>query len=260
MRRALLLRPFPLLAIFVFQIMITGGDLMSQENRRQTGHLFFLPLIYYEGESEPEEAGSGFFVNGPKGKIFGVTSAHVFDPAKKIEKVEWLNPRDRKAVATFSATLGEAGSAGRELPAYDFRRDFMIFPLGESSEPTCLALTLSGAGQEIQQAWFPYRDERAKLGWRKIAVEICGVDSGAIGVFLKERVDLKGRAGSPLISVNGNRVIGILSKQDQLPNGKTAVLFAPVGDLRFQLASEPELVPLKERRTRKGSADSSSGE
>ncbi|MDF1811099.1 MAG: hypothetical protein P1V20_02765 [Verrucomicrobiales bacterium] len=215
-------------------------------NRKDLGKLFFQPAIHYSGKDQPEKAGTGFFVNGPGGKLFGITCARIIDTSKTALKVDWQIPSSRKSVAAFPATLGPPGKAGVDLPAFDYRSDFLIFPYTGEKEPDCLALNLNKRplNAKLDTAWFPYRDERAKNGWRKIKVKIVAIEEGAIGVFLGENVDLEGRTGSPLISTRGGKVIGLLVGNDQLPNGKTVTLFAPVTDLAFQLNTETETVSL----------------
>ena len=129
----------------------------SQENRKQSQNLFFQPSIHYQGEGEPSNSGTGFFITGPGDRIFALTSAHFFNFRKEIEKVEWLNLPDKQPVASFGGTFGPPGQEGQSSPAMDLRTDFMVFRFDGENEPDCLALSLDGRPviQKNEALWFP---------------------------------------------------------------------------------------------------------
>lgn len=207
------------------------------------GQLLYQPNFYWS-DGEETAQGTGFFVKAPSGKLAAVTSAHFIDPdGPALVKAQWQTIDGEKLVATLSKSWGPPGKLGRSK--FDQRRDYLLFPVTEEIQvPTVLELDPRPRVQDGELVWFVDKDGSTSAADQRVVSGSVTLESPlALVIELDEEIKLQSQSGSPFISQETGKVIGILSSAGQ-DGDRLKLIAAPVKKMVEQLQDEsafPEL-------------------
>ncbi|MEM7387804.1 MAG: hypothetical protein AAF514_22950 [Verrucomicrobiota bacterium] len=218
--------------------------------RYHSDKLFFQPAIHYSDDNEPALSGTGFYIVGPKKKLFAITSAHFFYfDSRQVDKVEWIGTKDSFKAGLYATSFGKPGRAGTDEPP-DYREDFILFE-HEGPEPDCLALQLNRKTRIMKgtNVWFPYRSKKYAKGWVKMDGIVTVASDKYIEITLSKEIDGMGRSGSPLLTHRHNQVVGLLVSGSTTSDGKMFLQFSPIGPVIKHLSQPQKKVLLSKYRS-----------
>jgi len=208
-----------------------------------SGQLLYQPhFIWSDGEETAQ--GTGFFVKAPSGKLAAVTSAHFIDPdGPALLKAEWATIDGEKLVATVTKSWGPPGKLGRSQ--YDQRRDYLLFPVAaEIQVPTVFEFDPRPRVADGELVWFADKDGSKSAADQRVVTGSVTLESPlALIIELDEPIKLQSQSGSPFISQETGKVIGILSGAVE-DGDRVKLIAAPVKKMVEQLQNEtafPEL-------------------
>lgn len=192
-------------------------------------------VIFFQALApEPGLVGTGWFIKTPKGEAIGATSLHLLDlQAKPLESVSWID-FDSPGSLVSSKSFGQPGIQPSDDPDASYRHDYLLLALDPTkAKPATLELdprelprpkTKTAAGERV---WFPIMDSAAKPdGVRWVPGEVLAASAKVITITLDEKVDLPGTSGTPIVSQETGKVIGMVSA-GHLGGAKSTALLAP---------------------------------
>lgn len=218
--------------------------LMAQ-NAPPEGKLLFQPRFVW-ADGEVTRQGTGYLIeHGPH--TLGVTSIHFLNfEGPGLSEAVWLDIPSYEAVHEFRESLGRPGV--RSIETYDdIQHDFVLMPAAKDSFPDHVRLPLDtrprlNAGEKL---WFPNKDFEQEIGHTWVQAQITEDHGSYLEVELMEELELQSQSGSPLISQENGRVVGML--MGATGEGKEARLwFCPARGIRAFLAKEQPTLPLAE--------------
>ncbi len=176
-------------------------------------------VIFFQALNPGLLVGTGFFVKTPKGEIIGATSIHFLDfDEGPLESIAWLGA-DLEDIASSKKALGQPGIQPREQRDPDYHADYMLFsldappkigtPLEFDDRASPRAQTAKEPGERL---WFPVFDGAVKPdGIRWVTGEVLAASPKAIKIQLDEPLELQGTSGTPVLSQETGKVIGVMS-------------------------------------------------
>ncbi len=227
----------------------TGAEEPASSSPPPTGECVALQSMAPRASAEAGRAGSAFFVKTSAGKAVAITSLHVVEITDGVSEVRWTLPSGA-AVATSRRALTTPGRQPNfDAKVTDFRKDYLLLvPERDPVGITTLELDerpLPRARPKADPAksdpakpdapapsgerfWFPVVKDR-KTVW--IGGEVTVARRGHITGFLDSPATLTASSGSPVVSQETGKVIGVMTAGgDWL--GKTLVKLAPIAGFR----------------------------
>ncbi len=154
------------------------------------------------------QQGTGSFIRGPKGKILGLTSAHFINfSGPQLLEIDWLDMRTKNSIATSMKSWGMPGREGSYHPL-DLRSDYLLTIVEGTIDPQNILELDEGNSIAGERVWFP---NKTPLGCELIEGSITEVAETHLLVTLDTTIDLQSRSGTPIISQNSGKVVGILT-------------------------------------------------
>lgn len=173
------------------------------------------------------QQGTGSFIKTSSGCIIGVTSAHFINfSGPKLLKVDWLDIRTKKTIATSVKSWGMPGHEGCYNPL-DLRSDYILMIIeGNVHSQNILEIDLRNLVEIGERIWFPNKNPKEHRGYDLIEGTISEVKNTHLIVVLDQIIDLQSRSGTPIISQCTGKVIGILTGGGE-KNGNTFLYLVP---------------------------------
>ena len=177
-------------------------------------------VIFFQMLTPGFLVGTGFFIKTPKGEIIGATSIHFLDLDEgPLESIAWLGGSKLEEIASSDKAFGQPGVQPKDLRDPDYRKDYLLLTL-KAPPKNAAALEIdhrlvprARAGQERGElVWFPVMDGKAKPdGVHWINGEVHAASGKVITIVLDESIELNGSSGTPVVSQETGKVIGVVS-------------------------------------------------
>ncbi|MFN7020672.1 MAG: hypothetical protein ACK4WH_04995 [Phycisphaerales bacterium] len=236
-----ILKPATFRTLVVMFILVTSACKPQPSNPRTpvrpvappTGNIVLMQRFDFADGSQ-DLLGTAFFARTPGGRVVGVTSAHFLDfDGPCLKSATWIT-RDGDEIGFATHSLGRPGNAGILTDTLvDLRSDYLLLHPARDINPAAAGYAVlefdARAGPAAgERVWLPiagdFLDDSDPP--RLIAGFVDLADPGAFIVVLDERLELIAESGSPIISQNTGKVIGILSRGGT-SEGKTRLFVAP---------------------------------
>lgn len=192
--------------------------------------ILYQPALHWADGTKTHQ-GTGFFSKTSTNQIVAITCAHLIDvTGPELVKAEWLDLATDKSVATMTRCWGNPGSEGTDEPL-DIRFDYLIMPTTEPVDPGLLLELDNRAKPNFgERVWFPNKGAATKTGFEMIEGTIVEVEAGYVMVLLDKKVKTESQSGTPIISQDTGKVVGLFAKSGEA-DGKTAVGLTPIPEL-----------------------------
>jgi hypothetical protein len=159
--------------------------------------------------------GTAFFAKTPKGTVIGVTSIHFLElDGPPLQQVEWLT-LELDEVSSATKAFGAPGRQPLDNSKRDYSADYLLLqPDKVPANVTVLDFDTRPAPRprkdkdKGEPVWFPYEDTK---GFKWVTGEVWSANARHIKVVLDAPLQLQGTSGSPIVSQETGKVIGILS-------------------------------------------------
>lgn len=211
-----------------------------------TKPILFQPMFIW-ATSKTTYQGTGFFVRAPNNMIAAVTSVHFLETdGPPLTEVRWLEIPRGTPVATFTDSWGLPGNAGTMEPTIDLRPDYLLMP-APGGIPADLVLELDPRERldVDERIWFPNKTQRSKLGYEVVEGTVIEADLKYSLIVLERAITLESQSGSPIVSQQSGKVVGILSRGGMY-RGKTALLLTPAHGILKVLTEANEFPRLQD--------------
>lgn len=207
--------------------------------------ILYQPVLHWADGTKTHQ-GTGFFSKTSTNQIVAITCAHLIDVnGPELVKAEWLDLATDKSVATMTRCWGNPGSEGTDEPL-DIRFDYLIMPATEPVDPGLLLELDSRAKPNFgERVWFPNKGAATKTGFEIIEGTVLEVEAGYVLVLLDKKVKTASRSGTPIISQDTGKVVGLFAKSGEA-DGKTAVGLTPIPEILKGLDKDQATPFLKE--------------
>ena len=210
-----------------------------------TGALVYQPGFLWMNDQESFQ-GTGFITKGKNGEILGVTSAHFVDfQGPALAAAVWLSVHDDEKEFLFYSNYGKTGNQYVQS-AFDYSTDFLVF-FAEEKETKHPLLEIDPREKLAanERIWLPNKDFEQEIGYRLIEGTIIDSSPKMITIKMDEEFPLQSQSGSPFISQQTGKVIGILASAHR-PGGELHIIAAPVINLYKEIQKDLKPEPLKD--------------
>jgi hypothetical protein len=146
---------------------------------------------------------------------------------------------------TFTRHWGEPGQGGSLAPT-DLRDDYLLLPAKQHRVPAKAPLELDprASPNRNERVWLPVKDIDAANGYRAVKGKVISNQTKKfIVVDLQQQLPLESLNGSPVISQQTGKVVGVLSRGGRLGEN-TFLILTPVSALRQAIADAEQTIPL----------------
>ena len=189
------------------------------------GKILFQPQLLW-ANSMTTFQGTGYLIEHG-GKLFGVTSIHYLDfDAGGLGSATWLDVYSERPLATFRASLGRPARTTITRPR-DVADDFLLLPCTKPPEEgTPLHLENVEHYASGTRLWFPNKTRDIDLGHQWIDATVVEDLGYLIKVQLRDPIAIESQSGSPVLSADTGKVIGMVQAGAE-ENGKVTLTLCP---------------------------------
>ncbi len=191
-------------------------------NRQPTATLPSGPLVYqpmFKWKSgDTSFQGTGFLMRTPQGETVAMTSAHFIDfYGDPLLEARWLDVATLEPVVTLTHQygvrgrgIGSGGANGKPSLTSDY---FMLAGASniDAGNRAVLELDPRKTVDIGERVWLPNKDETAANGYVALEGTVVEAEQSYTTILFDNRFELQSQSGSPLISQQTGKVIGLLS-------------------------------------------------
>ena len=207
--------------------------------------ILFQPQFLWDDATVTRE-GTGFFAKTAGGQIAAVSSVqYLRGDRPTLREATWLTVTTDEPVVTFTRHWGEPGQGGSLAPT-DLRDDYLLLPAKQHRVPAKAPLELDprASPNRNERVWLPVKDIDAANGYRAVKGKVISNQTKKfIVVDLQQQLPLESLNGSPVISQQTGKVVGVLSRGGRLGEN-TFLILTPVSALRQAIADAEQTIPL----------------
>ena len=225
--------------LFLFFALGAGAE----DIERPPGQLLYQPMFIWM-DSDVTQQGTGYLVENAAGKVFGVTSIHFMYFEYGLFEAIWLDIPSSVPACGFRTSYGRPLT--KEIAEFtDVKRDFILLPAAEGcfDENTRLELDDRKRIESGEKLWFPNKDFESPEGHTWIEAEVSEDLGYLIEIKLDGMVVLESQSGSPFISQETGKVVGMLTSAWE-EDGRIWVNACPGRNVLRFLEKPREPVPL----------------
>ena len=230
------------LLLILSALLSTSGLFGSGVVLKPSGRLLFQPQLLWSNSMTTLQ-GTGYIITHA-GKYFGVTSIHFMDfDAGGLRSATWLDVYSESPLATFRSSHGRPLRSTITQPRH-VADDFLLLP--------CSTLPDSSTALELEnierytagtRLWFPNKNREIETGHEWVDATVVEDLGYLIKVRLRDPVTLDSQSGSPLLSADTGKVIGMLQSGEE-ENGKILLTLCPARSIVKFLSRPQRPTPL----------------
>ena len=224
-------------------VLLFAASAFASEIERPQGKLLFQPMLIWL-DSDVTQQGTGYLVEDAAGNVYGVTSIHFMYFEYGLFEAIWLDIPSSEPVCGFRTSYGRP--LVKEIAEdADIKRDFIILPaeVGCFTDYTTLQLDDRKKLEHGEKLWFPDKDFEASVGHNWIEAEVVEDTGHFIEIKLDQLVELVSQSGSPIISQESGKVVGMVTSGEE-KDGHLILYICPARNVLRFLEKERDPVPL----------------